>query len=192
MTFDSNDLSKKLNSALAKNSIYVNTLDLKLKPAAVLIPFVFTEGEWHLLFTKRALEVAKHQGEISFPGGAAEETDKNLVETAKREANEEIGLPYESIQVVGVLEPMPTISNFCVLPVVSIIDWPLSLQINYDEVQSTFLIPVNWLRNEDNWYLEDLYFTPKEYRTVIHYNDYGGEHLWGITAKIVQLAISYL
>lgn len=192
MNFDSIDLQEKLTSALSKNSIYVNDLDLKLKPAAVLIPFVFTEDEWHLLFTKRALEVAKHQGEISFPGGAAEEIDKNLIETAKRESKEEIGLPQESIHVVGVLEPMPTISNFCVLPVVSIIDWPQSLRLNYDEVQSTFLIPINWLKNEENWYLQDLYLTPNEYRTVIHYKDYKGEHLWGITAKIVQIALSFL
>ena len=109
----------------------------------MLVPFICVDGTWNLLFTKRTSGVAKHQGEISFPGGAAEESDTDLIQTALRETCEEIGIDESGIDILGVLEPIPTISNFCVLPVIAIVNWPVKLTINTDEVEKIILIPVD-------------------------------------------------
>ncbi len=161
-------------------------------PAAVLVPFVCVNGEWNLLFTKRTNEVAKHQGEISFPGGAAEKIDRNLIETALRETCEEIGIGRTKIQILGSIDPVPTISNFCVLPVIGIIDWPAEVTVNHGEVEKIILIPVDWLKQNENWYQQEYFYAEGKSRTVIHYKDYFGDHLWGITAALTQKAIQLI
>ena len=161
-------------------------------PAAVLIPFVFTEGEWQLLFTRRTNGVAKHQGEISFPGGAAESFDRDLIQTAIRESCEEIGVCEDKIHVIGVLDPVATISEFCILPVVGIIDWPIELTRNQDEVEKIFLIPLDWLKQSGNWYTQEFHYLPGKSRTVLHYQDFDGEHVWGITAGLAQKIASII
>jgi 8-oxo-dGTP pyrophosphatase MutT (NUDIX family) len=161
-------------------------------PAAVLVPFCFADDEWHLLFTKRSNGVAKHQGEISFPGGAAEDGDVDLVDTAVREACEEIGLCKESIEVLGVMQPVHTISNYCVLPVVGFVQWPSDLRLNPSEVEQILMIPINWLKDENNWHVEEFHFATGKSKSVIHYNDYKGEHLWGFTAGLAQKITSLL
>lgn len=185
-------MEQKLRLALKEKPLPAFNPDLIHRPAAVLIPFVCVDENWHLLFTKRTNGVAKHQGEISFPGGGAEEGDGDFIDTALRETCEEIGIPPSSINVLGVLDPIPTVSNYCVLPVVSTIDWPQKVTLNQNEVENILLIPVDWLREKDNWYEDSFYYEPEKFKKVIHYKEYQGEHLWGITARLAQTAISYL
>ena len=183
---DQGEIIAKLRAALANNS---HTVSGEIAPrvlAAVLVPFCYADGEWHLLFTKRTNGVAKHQGEISFPGGAAEDGDLDLIETAVREACEEIGICRESIDVIGVMDPITTVSNYCVLPVVGVVQWPIELKPNPSEVEDVILIPVSWLKNGKNWRIEPFYYAPGKSKPVIHYEDYKGEHLWGITAGLAQ------
>lgn len=175
-----------LKTRLEKNTAKVLENIAPRVAAAVLVPFCFVEDEWHLLFTKRTTGVAKHRGEISFPGGAAEESDVDLVATAVREACEEIGLCDDSIDIIGVMEPVPTVSNYCVLPVVSIVQWPSELKLNPFEVEQVILIPVSWLREDDHWHFEEFHFASGQSKQVIHYKDFHGEHLWGITASLAQ------
>lgn len=184
-------LEEKLRSTLAKNSLDLGDLNHRI-PAAVLVPFCCIDDEWHLLFTKRTIGVAKHQGEISFPGGAAEDHDNDLVETAIRETCEEIGLAKEYIRVVGVMDPVPTVSNYCVLPVVAIIKLSGVLNLNPDEVEDIIYIPVSWLKEEENWRIEDFYFAAGKSKPVLHYKDFKGMHLWGITAGMAQKITSSL
>ena len=186
------ELPQKLSSSLA-NSIAHLRIDKESRiPAAVLVPFVCYEDNWHLLFTKRTSDVAKHRGEISFPGGAMETTDDDLIQTAIRESCEEIGLISKFIRVLGTLDPVPTISNFCVLPVVAVVEWPQNLQLNSDEVEKIILIPVDFLLQRENWYEDDFFYEPEKFRKVIHYKDFDGEHLWGLTAAIAQKTLAYL
>lgn len=185
-------LERKLRQALQNKPVIQVDCGLQQKPAAVLIPFVDVDGVWHMLFTKRTNGVAKHQGEISFPGGSAESDDVDLVETAVRETCEEIGIPGSKIKILGVLDAVPTVSNYCVLPVVSIIDWPQPVHLNPEEVESILLIPVSWLKDTRNWFEDDFYYETGKFKKVIHYRDYQNEHLWGITALLAQTAISYL
>lgn len=186
MNSDQSAFVSTLKTLLEKNTAKVLGDVAPRVAAAVLVPFCFYEGEWHLLFTKRTTGLAKHRGEISFPGGAAEEGDNDLVETAVREACEEIGLCDGFIDIIGVMEPVPTVSNYCVLPVVGILQWPSELKLNPYEVEQVILIPVNWLREDDHWHIEEFHFASGESKPVIHYEDFHGEHLWGITASLAQ------
>lgn len=186
------DIEKKLRIALSQSKREIpQNIDSKV-PAAVLIPFICVDGEWNLLFTKRTNDVASHQGEISFPGGAAEQTDKDLIDTALRETWEEIGINKENINILGSIDPVPTISNYCVLPVIGIIQWPVEVVINTSEVEKALWIPVDWLKQNKNWYQQEYFYAPGKSRSVIHYKDYGTDHLWGLTAMLAQKAIQLI
>jgi ADP-ribose pyrophosphatase YjhB (NUDIX family) len=90
------------------------------KTAAVLVPFLDLP-EPELVLTRRADHLPQHPGQVSFPGGAAEEDDRSAVQTALREAFEEIGLPPELARPIGFLDRMDTISDYRVLPVVALV-----------------------------------------------------------------------
>ena len=99
--------------------------------AAVLVPLYLQDGQLHGVFTKRREDLRRHPGEISFPGGRYEEGEADLTATALREADEEIGLPPEAVEIVGALQPTPTIATgYAVYPFVGVIDagrtWTLS------------------------------------------------------------------
>ncbi len=99
--------------------------------AAVLVPLYLQSGELHAVFTKRRDDLRRHPGEISFPGGRYDEGEADLTATALREAEEEIGLPATAVQIVGALQPTPTIATgYAVYPFVGMIEpgrtWTLS------------------------------------------------------------------
>src|SRR5438552_15105750 len=89
--------------------------------AAVLVPLYVQDGELHAVFTRRREDLRRHAGEVSFPGGRQEvdegEGEEDLRQTALREAEEEIGLPREAVELVGALTPTPTIAtNYAIYP----------------------------------------------------------------------------
>lgn len=91
--------------------------------AAVLVPLYLDGGELHAVFTKRRDDMRRHGGEISFPGGRRDEGDADLKSTAVREAREEIGLPPEAVEILGALQPTPTIATgYSVYPFVGLIE----------------------------------------------------------------------
>jgi 8-oxo-dGTP pyrophosphatase MutT (NUDIX family) len=99
--------------------------------AAVLVALYQEGGELHGVFTKRRDDLRRHPGEISFPGGRKDEGERDLIATALREAHEEIGLPPQSVEILGALQPTPTIATgYAVYPFVGIIEpghkWTLS------------------------------------------------------------------
>jgi len=99
--------------------------------AAVLVPLYVESEELHAVFTKRREDLRRHPGEISFPGGSYDEGEPDLRATALREAQEEIGLPPDAVEIVGALQPTPTIATgYAVYPFVGLIDpgrtWKLS------------------------------------------------------------------
>jgi 8-oxo-dGTP pyrophosphatase MutT (NUDIX family) len=99
--------------------------------AAVLVPLYLRDGELHGVFTKRRDDLRRHPGEISFPGGRYDEGERDLIATALREAEEEIGLPPSAVEIVGALQPTPTIATgYSVYPFVGMIEpgrrWTLS------------------------------------------------------------------
>ena len=154
--------------------------------AAVLILLVKDSDEWKIVYTRRTTAVRTHQGEVSFPGGSYEKEDDTMVRTALRETYEEIGVAPECIRILGGLDPIRTISNFMVYPFVGIMECAPEFVINPDEVERLFMIPLKWLENPKNFYKQDHLIESQYVRKVIHYNNYEGEHLWGLTARITQ------
>jgi 8-oxo-dGTP pyrophosphatase MutT (NUDIX family) len=99
--------------------------------AAVLVPLYVQDGQLYAVFTKRREDLRRHPGEISVPGGRYDEGEADLTATALREAEEEIGLPSEAVEILGALQPTPTIATgYAVYPFVGMIDagrtWTLS------------------------------------------------------------------
>ncbi|PKO03544.1 MAG: hypothetical protein CVU43_02120 [Chloroflexi bacterium HGW-Chloroflexi-5] len=175
-------LSQSLNQATLASS-NPDGIDFA---AAVLILLVKDSDEWKIVYTRRTKNVRTHQGEVSFPGGAYEPQDENTVQTALRETYEEIGINPDCITIIGGLEPIRTISNFVVYPYVGVMECLPDFVINLDEVERIFLIPLDWLTNPDNFYEQDHMVENQFFHKVIHYRDFEGEHLWGLTARITQ------
>jgi 8-oxo-dGTP pyrophosphatase MutT (NUDIX family) len=91
--------------------------------AAVLVPIYVQDDVLHAVFTRRRDDMRRHPGEVSFPGGRRDDEDRDLLVTALREAEEEIGLPRDAVDVLGALQPTPTIAtNYAVYPFVGLIE----------------------------------------------------------------------
>ena len=164
------------------------------RKAAVLAPLLKQDGEWHVLYIRRAeREGDRHSGQVAFPGGKCDPDDVSLRHTALREANEEIGLETRDVSVIAELPPYYTISNFSVHPIVGVIPWPLPLSRQESEVARIFTIPLSWLHDDSNYYLKTHSLNPRDHgrthfassRTAaVHYKPYQGEILWGATARM--------
>ncbi len=157
------------------------TAETRLKCAAVLVPLIWQDDEWHLLYTRRTEKVESHKGQVSFPGGACDDGETTPEQTALREAEEEIGISARDVKILGRLANLITITYFRVTPVVGVVRWPTVLRVEGNEVARVFTIPLAWLANPSNrWQFErsDLK------RPLIAYHPYDGELLWGATARI--------
>jgi len=159
----------------------------KLKCAAVLIPMIRKDSDWHLIFTRRTDTVESHKGQVSFPGGGCNDNETQAEQTALREAQEEIGLNPLDVRILGRLNDLATITHFRVTPVVGIIPWPYEFHLSRDEVSRVFSIPLNWMAQPSNW--DEFNFTPEGMQRafpVVTYQPYDGEVLWGASARITQ------
>jgi len=155
--------------------------ETRLKCAAVLVPLVWHNDEWNLLYTRRTDTVESHKGQVSFPGGACDEGETTPEQTALREAEEEIGLNPEEVKVLGRLPNLITITYFRVTPVIGVVKWPTVFRVGEHEVARIFTIPLGWLANPSNrWQFE----MQGRARSLIAYHPYDGELLWGATARM--------
>jgi 8-oxo-dGTP pyrophosphatase MutT (NUDIX family) len=155
--------------------------ETRLKCAAVLMPLIWREEQWHLLFTRRTDRVESHKGQVSFPGGACDEGERTPEETALREAHEEIGVRPQDVRLLGRMANMITISHFRVTPIVGVIPWPYVFRVGTGEVARVFTMPLEWLAQPTNrWQFQ----IPLTNRSVIFYHPYDGELLWGATARM--------
>jgi 8-oxo-dGTP pyrophosphatase MutT (NUDIX family) len=157
--------------------------DRSSRRAAVLIPFMFRSGGVSVLFTERHANLPTHGGEVSFPGGTASPADADLVATALRELDEEVGITRGSVIVAGSLPARPTRTGFNVLPVIGVIEpvGPLNPQVS--EVQSCFEVPLDFLLSDRNYSRKAM---PGHSRdrvfNVIEFDRYT---IWGATASML-------
>jgi 8-oxo-dGTP pyrophosphatase MutT (NUDIX family) len=154
--------------------------------AAVLVPLFREEGIWRLMYIRRAEHAHDHHsGQVAFPGGRCEPPEREAVETALREAREEVGLDPCSVEVLGTLAPVHTVSGFLVTPVVGCLRWPQPLTLDPAEVARVFSIPLAWLGDPANR-AECLWPEGGHplARRVVFYEPFEGERLWGVTAGI--------
>jgi len=155
------------------------------QPAAILIPLYRERDVWHLLFTRRTDNLDSHKGQVSFPGGLIEPQDQTPVFAALREAEEELGLRRQDIRVLGIMDTHLTVTNFAIAPIVGIIPWPYSLQINEAEVAVAFGVPLIWLADPANIQAEHhLTHHSGTDLTVYYFKPFNGEVIWGATARI--------
>jgi len=155
------------------------------EPAAVLVPLLEDGGEWHLLFTLRTENVETHRGQVSFPGGRLEPGDADPVAAALREAQEEVGLRPDDVQVIGNLDSLMTVTQYLITPIVGIIPWPYPLRPDANEVAAVFHIPLGWLADPSN--LQSSLRQPiagGRPVPVYSYRPYQGHRLWGASARI--------
>jgi len=190
-------LLRNSDMPLDPNAIDANTdvATTQLRKAAVLIPLVQVRSEWHVLFIRRAdNKHDRHSGQVAFPGGAMDTSDKNCaLTTALRETFEEIGIAKELIRPIQELQAYFTISHYQVMPVVGVITWPTKLTLQKEEVSRAFTIPLDWLRDRNNFTLrprsEVDHNSSKSDTTapphpIVVYQQYDNEVLWGATARM--------
>lgn len=163
--------------------IFAGTGEQRLKPAAILMPLLVSEGRWHLLFTLRSEQLMEHKGQISFPGGAWEKDDPDMAFTAVRETQEEIGVAPRDVTVYGDLGVMPIITGYLVTMVVGQIPWPYPLKLNPDEVESAFICPLLWLADPDHRTIRYRSYAGREF-PIIFFDQFEGYTLWGATAQM--------
>ncbi|NPA05818.1 MAG: CoA pyrophosphatase [Chloroflexi bacterium] len=155
------------------------------RPAAVLVPLVFAQGAWHLLFLRRAEHPHDpHSGQIAFPGGRTESQDPDARATALREAQEELGLRTVDVTLLAALPPHRTASNYCVTPWLGYVHyWPYPLRLQPDEVAETFLVPLAWLA--DTRHLERRWRRLATRLVPTYYFRHPRALIWGATARMV-------
>jgi 8-oxo-dGTP pyrophosphatase MutT (NUDIX family) len=158
-----------------------------LKPAAVLVPVVTRDEGLTVLLTRRTDHLHDHPGQVSFPGGRVDAGDASPAATALREAEEEIGLSRERVQLLGQLPLYRTITGFEVTPVVGLVTPPLELVLDSFEVAEAFEVPLPFLLDPRNHqrHAVEVGGRRREYWAM----PYAGHYIWGATAgMIVMLA----
>ena len=151
--------------------------------AGVLVPIYVEDGELRAVFTKRREDLRRHPGEISFPGGRFDEGETDLIATALREAEEEIGLPREAVDVVGALQPTPTIATgYAIYPFVGLIEPGMKWTLSAREVSEVLELPLGELR--DGYRRQRLVRRGLPIRTDTYV--VGDNLIWGATARILS------
>lgn len=163
----------------------------KLRASAVMMPLIQKDGHWHLLLTHRSDNLMEHRGQVAFPGGSREAGDRTLEETALREMQEEIGVHPQDVEVFGSLGEMPVLTGYLVRVFVGRIPWPYALTINPDEVESAFIVPLQWLVDPDHRTVRYRNFAGREI-PVIYFDLYEGHQLWGASAEMTLALLEAL
>lgn len=156
---------------------------LALKPAAVLLLVVNHPAEPTVVFTQRTAHLADHAGQISFPGGRCDEADSTPDRTALREAQEEVGIAAECVEILGRLPEYRTSTGFAVTPVVGWAEPPMAYRPDPDEVADVFEVPLSFLLDSRNHRYESAFFKGRmrKYWAL----PYGERFIWGATAGML-------
>ena len=189
-----NDPIASLQNALARDSAGSSDYDLnkdvvlpagrKLRPAGVLVPVQVIDGVAQVLLTKRASHLKHHPGQIAFPGGKQEESDASVQAAALREAREEIGLPEDAVQILGMLPTHETVTSFAVTPVVGLIERDFTIVPERDEVEEVFYVPLSHVTDPERFSVQGRRWLGQKrlYYTV----PLGPYYIWGATARILR------
>lgn len=195
---------EKVKNKLNKNKTSFIGEDTAFQ-AAVLIPLVQVEGEWHILFEVRSFNMRTQPGDISFPGGKIDPSDASPLAAALRETEEELGVDPNTVTVIQELSPYIASPTFVIYPFVAVIDnTEIIPDYNKDEVEEVFTIPVDWLLNyEPEMHLVSLNHKPAPdfpFEKIINgadyqwgtraieewFYDYEQYTIWGLTARILK------
>ncbi len=157
---------------------------ISLREAAVLAPLFLRGGEVHVLFTQRPKTLRTHAGQISFPGGTRDPGDPTPLHTALRETEEELGIPRGRVEVLGMLDELPTVTEYRITPFVGVIPGDFAYRPNPHEIEEVIEVPLAHLldpaiQRSEVWQVRG------ENHDVYFY-DFGPHRIWGATARILK------
>lgn len=153
------------------------------RQAAVLVPIV-RRPEPGLLLTQRSATLRKHPGQVAFPGGAVDSTDATPIAAALREAQEEVAIPPECVEIIGILPPVDSVTGFQVTPVVGVIPANLHYHASEDEVASVFEMPLAEALRLGRYHPLDVHRRGDSHRVWLSW--YQHYFVWGMTAGIIR------
>lgn len=155
------------------------------RPAAVLIGVIDREPGATVILTRRADHLSSHAGQVSFPGGRADEGDISPVDTALREAHEEVGLEPAKAEALGLLEPYRTRSGYRIFPVLALVSEDIALVPHEAEVADVFEVPLAFLMDEGNHQRESRMWQGRE--RYFYAMPFEERYIWGATAGILRI-----
>ena len=175
---DEKDNLEILNDWLSKENLK------SLKDAAILVALFEKDGEYCFPMIKRPENVKNHPGQIALPGGAKEE-EESLEETALREAQEEIGIDTDKVEIIGKLTPIPVpVSGYLVQTYIGIIDEEPEWKLSNDEVADFFILKLSELIGADNGYYEK--WNLRGFDAKVPIFKIGDLKIWGATASVLS------
>jgi 8-oxo-dGTP pyrophosphatase MutT (NUDIX family) len=155
-----------------------------IRPAAVLVPVVDHAEEPTVLLTQRAQHLPDHAGQVSFPGGKIDKSDKSPLDSALREAEEEIGLDRSFVTPLGYLDLYMTTLGYRIVPVIARVEPGFALTLNESEVDASFEVPLAYLMNQNNMqrHSREWQGMTRQYYAIT----FGERYIWGATAGILR------
>ena len=163
-----------------------------MTPASVLIALVQRPGGLSMLLTQRTAHLTDHAGQISFPGGRAEDYDTSAEDTALRETEEEIGLHRRHIEIVGTLPDYMTGTGYRVTPVVGLVVPPFALAPDANEVAEVFEVPLRFLMDAANHRRLSFELPEGAGRRRFYAMPYERFFIWGATAGMLRNLFHFL
>jgi len=155
-----------------------------LIPAAVLVPLVVHEDGLNVMLTKRTDHLNNHGGQISFPGGRVDDSDRDALHTALRETEEEVGLHSKDIKIIGELDEYIVGTGYLVNPIIGVIEPPFELTLHEGEVAEVFEVPLEFLITPENMKRHAREFEGiKRHYFAITWGEY---FIWGATAGMLR------
>ena len=156
----------------------------KLRPAGVLVPVSVAGGEPRVILTQRSSALKHHPGQIAFPGGRQDESDRDATDAALREAQEEIGLPRDLATVLGTLPGHETVTGFQVTPVVAVLEQAFDPVPEPGEVDEVFTVPLSHVTTPAHFRVESrIWRGARRYYFTVPFGPY---YIWGATARILR------
>jgi len=154
-----------------------------VRPAAVLVPVV-DHPEPTVLLTQRSAHLPDHAGQVSFPGGKIDKSDAHPLDSALREAEEEIGLERGHVEPLGYLDLYMTTLGYRIVPVLARVKPGFALTLNTSEVDASFEVPLAFLMDQDNVqrHARDWQGMTRHYYAIT----FGERYIWGVTAGILR------
>ncbi len=155
-----------------------------LRSAGVLVPLRDAGGKITVTLARRTESVPHHKGQICFPGGSRDPGDKDLLGTALREAEEELGIRGTDVELLGAMERVPTVTGFCIQPFVARIPRDARFHLDAFEVAETFDAPLSAFTDFSRYRAAGTTFLGKPY--MVYFLDYDRFTIWGATARILH------
>ena len=178
------ELFAEINPQLVGDELFESRWSNVRKDAAVLIPIIDRPDEPTVLLTVRSSDMSSHAGQISFPGGKVDPVDVTRIDTALREAEEEVGILRHQVHIVGSLGVHKGGLGFSVTPVVGLVASDVEFALCAREVAETFEVPLSFVADLSN------HITEERIHKGVRYNmfaaPYKQYHIWGLTAGILR------